>query len=59
MAYNVLQANERKKDCSQMMVPVGNRMYPSGLKKREVGSFRDLTWLNIPNTLAGGGNIVR
>ena len=32
---------------------------PPGLRERQVGSFRKLTWLCIPHMLAGGGSAVR
>lgn len=55
MSYNVLPDNGGKKYGSQMMAPVGNRRYSSDMEDREID--RNLTWLNIPCMLAGGGNI--
>lgn len=42
-----------------MIAPVENRIYPPGLEEREVGSFRNLTLLFIPYSLAGGSNTIR
>lgn len=57
--YNILQANRRNKDNSQMIILLGNRRYQLGLEQREVGSCRNLTWLCIPYLLARGGSFVR
>ena len=42
-----------------MIILVGNRMCSLGLEEREVGSFRNLTWLYIPFMLAGRGSTVK
>lgn len=47
VCYNNLQANGGNKDDGQMIVPVENRICPPLLEKREVGSFRNLTWLQV------------
>lgn len=46
--------------CLQMIVPVENRMCPSGLdlEGREIGSFRNLSWLYITYLFDGGGSMV-
>ena len=36
-----------------------NRIFPPGLKEREVGSFRNLTCMFIPYMLTEGGSAVR
>ena len=61
--YNVLmdciKANGENKDSGQMIVPVENRMCPSGLEEREVGSFRNLTWLCILHMLVREGSMIK
>lgn len=59
MCYDVLQANGGNRDNSHMMVPMENRWCPPDLEKREVGGFRNLTWLCPPYMLATGGSNVR
>ena len=54
MCHYVLQASGGDKDSGQMIVPVENRTFLSGLKQREVGSLRNLSWLCIPRMLARG-----
>lgn len=43
----------------QIIIPVGNKICSSGLEEREVGNFRNLTWLCIQNILLVGGSTVR
>ena len=59
VCYNVLQANGGNRERSQMIVPMGNRTYSSGLEETEVGSFKNLTWLCIPYVLAVKGSTIR
>ena len=42
-----------------MIVSARDRMCPLGLEKREIGSFRKLTWLYIQYMLSRGGSPVR
>lgn len=45
VCYDVLQANGGDKDGGQMVVPVENRMCPSGVDHREFGSFCYSGWI--------------
>lgn len=47
---------EGKKDGSQMIVSVGNRMCLPGLEEREAGNFRNLTSLCVSYTLVRRGS---
>lgn len=59
MRYNILQANGGDKDSGQMIMVVENRARPSGLEKREDGSFKTLTWSCTLHMLARRGNTVK
>lgn len=44
VCYDVPQANRGKKDSSQVIVSVGNRMCSPGLEKSEAGSSGNRAW---------------